>query len=118
VFQQQIDALTTRISVLSADATHIREEQAHGKIEAEQKSIAGIAADMEKIDDERTLLLAAEEVVAEAETRAAREHEKTGTLGYQVLNDSGTLVGYVVDEAGNHLPEKAAKGASTAADEG
>ena len=45
--------------------------------------------------------------MAEAETRAAREHNKTGTFGYQVLNGSGTHVGYVVDEAGNRLPGKA-----------
>ena len=105
VFQQQIGSLTTQIGVLSTEAAHIRQEQAHGTIEAEQKSLAGIAADIEKFDDERTLLLAAEEAVAEPETRAAREHNKTGTFGYQVLNDSGA--GDVVDEAGNHLPEEA-----------
>jgi hypothetical protein len=45
--------------------------------------------------------------MADAATRAARENKKIDTFGYQVLNDSGTHVGYIVNEAGNHLPAKA-----------
>ena len=56
---------------------------------------------------ERAHLLSVEAAAAQAETRAARENKKIGTFGYQVLNDVGTHVGYIVDEAGNHLPAKA-----------
>jgi hypothetical protein len=107
MFQQQIDALTTRIGVLSAEASHIRDEQAHGKIKTGNHSLAGIAAETETIEGERALLVAAKEATIEAETRAAREHPKTGTFGYQVFNESGRHPVYVVDEAGNQLPEKA-----------
>ena len=107
MFQQQIDALTARIGVLSAEAARIRDERAHGKIEAEKTSLARIAADIETVEGERALLVAAKEATTEAETREAREHPKTGTFGYQVFNESGRHPVYVVDEAGNQLPEKA-----------
>jgi hypothetical protein len=106
-FQEQLDAWAKRESVLSAAVARIREQEVHANIEALQKSLARIAADVKKIDDERTLLLSAEEAAAEAEARAASEHEKAGTFGYQVFNDTGTHVTKLVDEAGNDLPAHA-----------
>lgn len=105
--QQQLDHWTTRINILTVAAARIREQQATADSEALQESVARITADLQKIDDERTPLLSAEEAVADAAARAAREHKKVGTFGYQVLNDAGTHVGYIVDEAGNYLPAKA-----------
>lgn len=52
-------------------------------------------------------MLSAEADVAEAETRAASEHEKAGTFGYQVLDETGARVAMVVDEAGDYLPVQA-----------
>ncbi len=62
---------------------------------------------MEKIEGERALLVAAEEAMAEAAARAAGEHERTGTFGYQVLADPDNRVAMVVDEAGDYLPVNA-----------
>lgn len=101
--QEQVDAGTARVSLLSSAAAQIKVEQAHADSEMLQKSIARITVEQEKIDAARTLLLADEEDTA----RAASQHEKAGTFGYQVLNDAGTHVGYIVDEAGNHLPANA-----------
>ena len=105
--QQLLDDWTTRINLLSVAAARINEQQAHANTEALQKALGRISAELQKIDDERTPLLSAEEAVADAAARAAREHKKIGTFGYQVLNDAGTNVEYIVDEAGNYLPPKA-----------
>ncbi len=105
--QEQLDAWTKRVSALSAAVAHIKEREVNANIEALQKSLARIAADVQKIDDERTLLLSAEEAAAEAEVRAAGKHAKAGTFGYQVLDDAGTHVTKIVDDAGNDLPAQA-----------
>ena len=107
VLQEQIDALTTRISVLSAAAARIRHHQGWPYSEALQKELAAGAAEMQEIHAERTLLLAADKASAEAEVRAAHQHQKVGTFGYQVLSAAGTHVAMVVDEAGNYLPVQA-----------
>ena len=104
MFQQQIEALTARITALSGEAMHIREALGHGKIEAEQESLAGIAADIEKIEGERALLVAAEEATVEAAARAASEHERTSTFGYQVLSGPDNRIAMIVDESGAYLP--------------
>ena len=106
-FQEQLDAWTTRVSVLSDATARIKEQQAHANIQALQKSLARIAAELQKIDDERTLLISAEEAAAEAELRAASGREKAGIFGYQVFNDAGTHVKKLVDEDGNDLPAEA-----------
>jgi hypothetical protein len=106
-FQQLLDDWTTRINLLSVAAARIKEQREHANSEALQKALGRISAELQKIDDERTPLLFAEEAVADAAARAAREHKKIGTFGYQVLNDPGTHVGYIVDEAGHYLPPKA-----------
>lgn len=106
-FQEQLDAWAKRESALSAAVAHIKEQEINANIETLQKSLARIAADVQKIDDERTLLLSAEEAAVEAEARAASKHEKAGTFGYQVFNDAGTHVTKIVDEAGNDLPAQA-----------
>ena len=105
--QQQLDTFTTRKSVLAVTAARIRDEHAHGNSKADQKSLARIAADLEKLDDGRRALLFAEKAAADAEASAARAHKKAGTFGYQVLHDAGTHVAMVVDEAGDYLPTKA-----------
>jgi len=106
-FQKQLDAWAKRVSALSAAVAHIKEQEVNANIEALQKSLARIAVDVQKIDDERTLLLSAEEAAAEAQARAASKHEKAGTFGYQVLDDAGTHDTRLVDDAGNDLPAQA-----------
>ncbi|HKQ22973.1 MAG TPA: hypothetical protein VJT81_00845 [Burkholderiales bacterium] len=96
--------MTARITALSAEAAHIREEQAHGKIEAEQDALVGIAADIEEIEGERALLVAAKEATVEAAARGANEHERTGSFGYQVLSGPDDRVTMIVDENGDYLP--------------
>jgi hypothetical protein len=105
--QRQLDAFTTRMSVLAATAARIRNEHAHGNHKADQESLAGIAADRSSLESGRMALVSAEKAAADAETRAARAHKKAGTFGYQVLHDAGTHVAMVVDEAGDYLPIKA-----------
>ena len=107
VLQEQIDACITRINVLSAAATQMKLEQAHANSKMLQKSLARITADLEKIEAARTSLLSAEKAVADAETRAALEHRKVGTFGYQVFNKGGTYVALIVDEVGEYLPSQA-----------
>ncbi len=106
-FQQQLDAFSSRISVLAATAARIREEHAHGNSKADLKTLPRISADVAKLDDARRALLSAEKGAADAEVRAAQAHKKVGTFGYQVLHDAGTHVAMVVDEAGDYLPIKA-----------
>ena len=101
--QEQLDACTARVSLLSAAATQLTVERTHADSEMLRRSFARLTAEQGKIAASRTLLLADEEAAAHAASR----HEKVGTFGYQVLNDTGTHVGYIVDESGNHLPAKA-----------
>ncbi len=102
--RRQIEYWTARMSVLTSAAAQISEQQIHADSEALQKSRLKIAADLQKIDADRTALLSAEEAALDTATRAARVHKKVGTCGYEVLNEIGTLVEKVVDEAGNLLP--------------
>ena len=105
--QDRLDALTARERALTAAAATIKAEQAQADSEVLQKSLARIAADLRKIDAQRTFLLSAEEADAEAETRAATQHERVGTFGYQVFNKAGTYVALIVDEAGEYLAPQA-----------
>ena len=105
--QDQLDAWTARERALTAAAAAVKAEQAQADSEALQRTLARIAADLRKIDAQRTFLLSAEEADAEAETRAATEHERVGTFGYQVFNKAGTYVAMIVDEAGEYLPPQA-----------
>lgn len=105
--QQLLDALITRMSLLSAAAARIKDEQILVDSEMLQKSLARINSELQTIEAERTLLLFAEKAEAEAAKRAASEYAKVGTFGYQVWNDAGTRLTKLVDEAGNDLPEKA-----------
>ena len=107
LFQEQLDVWTKRIRELSVAAARIKGEQAHADSEMLKNSLAGINADLEKIDAERTLLLCIEEAAAEAETLAATKHKKAGTFGYQVLNETGNGVAMILDEAGDYLPPQA-----------
>ena len=104
-FQAQLDALTMREGALIAASARVRDEQGHDS-EALQRSLARINADLETIDAERTFLLSGEEATAEA--RAASNHERVGTFGYQVLSGPDDRVAMVVDEAGKYLPAQAA----------
>ena len=106
-FQKQLDAWAARLSEVSVAAAQIRKEQAEADSEALQSALDRVTADLEKIDAERTLLLSQERAAAEAETRAAKEHERTGTVGYRVLSDTGNQVTRIVDESGTDLPEAA-----------
>ena len=107
LFQEQLDVWTKRISELSLAVARIRDGRAHAGNELLQDSLAEMIADLEKIEAERALLLSVEATAAQVETLAARQHKKVGTFGYHVLNDVGSHVGYIVDEAGSYLPPKA-----------
>ena len=105
--QQRLDAWITRLSALSAAAVHMKEEQAHGDSKILRSALARVAADLEKIDAERALLLSVERAETEAGTREAREHKKAGTFGYRVFSDAGNQIPKIVDESGNDLPPDA-----------
>ena len=66
-----------------------------------------INEDLQTIEAPRTFLLSAEETAARAETRAATDHPKVGTFGYQVLDETRNRNAMVVDEAGDYLPAQA-----------
>ena len=105
--QAHLDALITRLSVLSAAAARIKDEQILVDSEMLQKSLARVNTELATIHAEWTQLLFAEKTEAHAATRAASEYVKAGAFGYQVWNDAGTHLTKLVDEAGNDLPEKA-----------
>ncbi len=105
--QEQINACTARISVLSAAAARIREEQTHADSKMLQKSLTRIIDELEKIDAKRMSLLSAEEAEFKAAARAESENERVGTFGYQIFNKAETYIAMIVDEAGNYLPAKA-----------
>jgi len=103
VFQDQIDAWTARERALTAAAATIKAEQAQA--DSEVLSLARIAADLRKIDAQRTFLLSAEEADAEAETRAATEHERVGTFGfytYEVVDENPLLPAWAKDGKFGH----------------
>lgn len=106
-FKDRLDALTTRISSLSAAAARIRDERTATDRDMCQTRLDRIRAERETLDAERIALLSAEKATADAETRAARAHKKCGTFGYQILNKAGTYVAMVVDESGEYLPRQA-----------
>lgn len=106
-FQDRLEAWNARETALTAAAAAVKAEQAHADSEALQRSLVRIDTEVRKIDSERTFLLSVEEAAAEAETRAATEHEKVGTFGYQVVEEPGNRVAMVVDEAGDYLPAQA-----------
>jgi hypothetical protein len=103
-FQRQLDRWITRLSALSVAAAglHDRAEWPDNK-ELKMQADA-IRAEVQKIDFERHVLLAAEGAVATLEAREARKHTRVGTFGYKVLTDTSTQIGYFVDEAGHDLP--------------
>ncbi len=105
-FQAQLDALTMRERALTTAAARARVEQGEdtGWL---RRSLAKINDELQTIDAERTSLLSAEQAAAEAETRAATEHPKVGTYGYQVLDDAASGVALIVDEEGAYLPVQA-----------
>lgn len=105
VSQRQLDAWSTRLSVLFDVATRLNNRQAVADSEALQKEITAITAKVQKIDADRTALLSVEDAAADAATRKAHKHKKVGTFGYQVLDDVGAHL--MVDEAGNDLPAQA-----------
>jgi len=105
--QEQLDAWTERKSALAIAAARVKTDPANAAIEGPQRLLARIAAELRKIDAESAVLLAAEEAAADAEAHAASKHEKAGTFGYQLLDETGNRVAMVVDEAGDSLPTQA-----------
>ena len=104
--QAQLDALTTRISVLTAAAARIKHQRwPYG--EAQQKELTAANAEMQEVHAERARLLSGEADAAKAEARSARAHKKVGTFGYQLLHPARTHIAMVVDEAGDYLPVQA-----------
>ena len=104
-FQRQLAYWNARVSVLSREAADIAVERAHADSDVLRKALAGINADLQKVEAERMLLLFAE--AAERNVGEAHDRKKVGTFGYQILDDTGTRVIKVVDEGGNDLPETA-----------
>ena len=106
--QRQFDYFATRVGVLSRAAADLQAaERTHADNTGLQKSIARINADLQNVEAERTLLLLQEAAERSVACVAARQHKRVGTFGYQILDESGTRVIRVVDEAGNDLPDKA-----------
>ena len=105
--QGQLDAWIERLSKLFVEAARINDRQVWTDNGELKKKAAAIAAEMQKVDVERLSLLSAEQAERNVATRAASEHKKVGTFGYQVFNKAGTYVAMIVDEAGDYLPVEA-----------
>ena len=104
--QERHDEFSTRMNLLAANAARIKYKR-DGNAEEDQKSLAGIAADRDSLETGRRALLSSEEAASAAEIAAARAHKQVGTFGYQVLDETGSRVAMVVDEAGDYLPAQA-----------
>jgi hypothetical protein len=100
--QAQLDAWIKRLSMLFAEAARINDRQMWTDTSALKKKAEAIAAEMHEIDAERASLLSAEQAERNVATRAASEHKKVGTFGYQVFNKAGTHIAMIVDEAGDY----------------
>ena len=106
-FQEKFDWLAVRENALSSAAATIKGEQARADSDAMQKALARIAAQLRHLTAERIFLIAAEQTAAEEDTRAATEHPKVGTFGYQVFSEPGHRLSSAVDETGKYLPAQA-----------
>lgn len=69
---------------------------------------AAIDRDLSAAAVERAGVLAVEEAVAKRNLDDAQTNGRSGTFGYQEINDEGTLVVAVLDDDGNELPLDAA----------
>jgi len=108
VFQDQLDAWASREVELSDVAMRLREELAEANSSVLQKSLARINDELQLIDARRSLLLAtSRKAPSEAETGAEGEHEEIGIFGYQVIDETGSRVAMVVDDAGAYLHGRA-----------
>ncbi len=104
--QERHDEFSKRMNLLAANAARIRYKR-DGNAEEDHKALAAIAADRGSLDAGRMALLSAEKAAADAEVGAARAHRQVGTFGYQVLDETGSRVAVVVNEAGDYLPAQA-----------
>jgi hypothetical protein len=107
VLEEQLGTLITREVALRTAAASAKAQPAHAHSEVLQESLVSIAEELRKIDTERRALLSAERTAAAAETRAATEHKKVGSFGFQLLNAARGEVVNIVDESGNDLPADA-----------
>ena len=105
--QRKLDALAGRERVLRGALLRLRQQQAGAASEVLNMEFDAITTELYNIEAERRPLIDAEVAEVEQALPALHQHKKVGTFGYQVLNDAGTHVGYIVDEAGNHLPANA-----------
>ncbi len=105
--QGQLDACIERLSKLFVEAARINDRQVWTDSGELKNKAAAIAAETQKIDEERLSLLSAEEAERNVATRVASAHKKVGTFGYQVFNKAGTYIAMIVDEAGDFLPVQA-----------
>ena len=89
--QEQHDEFSARMNLLAANAARMKKKR-DGNSQEDQKSVDGIAA---------------EKAAADAEECASRTHKKVGTFGYQLLDETGTRILLVLDEAGDYLSAQA-----------
>ena len=93
--------------MLRGAALRVRQQLATVASEVLNMELLALTTELQNIDAVRQGLIDAEVAEVEQAQAALLQHKKVGTFGYQVLNDAGTHVGYIVDEAGNHLPTSA-----------
>jgi hypothetical protein len=105
--RRKLDAWTAREHVLRGAALRVRQQQAEADSEILNMELLALTTELQNIDAVRQGLIDAEVAELERAQTALLQHKKVGTFGYQVLNDAGTHVGYIVDEVGNHLPTNA-----------
>lgn len=105
--QSKLDLWMGREHVLRGAALRVRQQQATADSEVLKMEFAAITTELSNIHTARQPFIDAEVAEVEQGQAALLQHKKVGTFGYQVLNDAGTHVGYIVDEDGNHLPAKA-----------
>lgn len=105
--QRKLDAWMGREQVLRGAALRVRQQLAAVASEVLKMELLALTTELQNIDSVRQGLIDAEVAEVEQAQAALLQHKNVGTFGYQVLNDAGTHVGYIVDEAGNHLPTNA-----------
>lgn len=108
--EKKLDEIDTQERVKRAEliaARQLIEDAGERNLPADsplRAGVAAIAAELQQLADRRRKVLEAEEQAAREAAEAARNHERVGTFGYQVLNNAGTAVVKEVDADGNDLP--------------
>jgi hypothetical protein len=113
----EMDTVQATLAVLAAKEAELKADferkQAQRKIadsEALKAEHLAIATELDNLVATQRGALATQKALGQEALAGMKAHPMTARFGYQVLNDAGTEVLMLVDEAGEALPEGAVYG--------